>query len=103
MPDAGQKSKWGSDYLNQGIGLCNKIHDKLINPQSNMPLLGDWSYGEQQVYNDVDIAKNFPHGRKNASRSTDWMLAHFATFKQVLACMNAPVCTRQPCSILTHM
>jgi len=55
-----------------------------------MPMLGDWSFGEQAstiIDRNPDVQNNmrlrFPDGRKTATRSVDWMLAHFQYFKQV--------------------
>jgi hypothetical protein len=86
---AGQKSDFGDYYLKQGKDLCENILNFCINPDTNMPMLGDWALGEtKDSIKDNDpqtqnqMQQRFPNGRKTVSRSTDWMLAHYKQFKK---------------------
>lgn len=90
----GEKPQWGQYYHNQGIDLCQNLLHYCINPYSKMPMLGDWSFGEQAWNisdNDPQIQaqmrSRFPDGRKTATRSVDWMLAPFQYFSQVRRCL----------------
>ncbi|KAK9904778.1 hypothetical protein WJX75_002321 [Coccomyxa subellipsoidea] len=87
---AGQKSDFGDYYLKQGKDLCENILNFCINPDTNMPMLGDWALGEtKDSIKDNDpqtqnqMQQRFPNGRKTVSRSTDWMLAHYKQFKKI--------------------
>ena len=64
-------------------------------------MVGDWAWGEQSQFifdNDHNIQKEmrdrFPNGRKTATRSVDWMLAHYKAFakvvtkKKIVACLT---------------
>ena len=90
MVCAGEKPQWGKYYHDQGADLCQNLLYYCINPVSSMPMVGDWAWGEKsQDIIDKDpgvqaqMQQRFPDGRKTATRSVDWMLAHYKTFAQV--------------------
>ena len=54
-------------------------------------MVGDWAWGESSgdihdgdPHVQAQMRQRFPHGRKTATRSVDWMLDHYKTFAQVI-------------------